>query len=124
MSSLPIPKFTSFRPKAVDEDAGKVVKPVKRPDHEGPGGKERKYHHHRRHRSRSRERTPRQIVEDRLPIQIATNDTRELFVEDRLGDIQNLVYGSNHRYSVPTFHRIGAGSVLGAKPSFKIERNV
>jgi hypothetical protein len=121
-SSVPIPKFSSFRPKALDEDVGNLAKTVKRSEDGLPGGKERK-HHHRRHRSRSRERTPKQVVEGPLPVQIASNNTRELFVEDRKGDIQNLVYGSIHRYSIPAFHRIGAGSVLGIKPSIKIDRN-
>jgi hypothetical protein len=121
-SSLPIPKFSSFRPKALDEDVGKVTKSVKRSEYGGPEGKERK-HHHRRHRSRSRERAIKQVAEERLPLQITTSDSRELFVEDRRGDVQNLVYGSIHRYSIPAFHRIGAGNVLGAKPGLKIERN-
>ena len=120
--SVPIPKFTSFRPKAVDGDVGKVEKPVKRSEHGVPERRERK-HHHRSHRSRSRERTPKQVVEERLPVPVTAIDIRELFVEDRRGDVQNLVYGGIHRYSIPAFHRIGAGGVLGAKPSLKIERN-
>src|SRR5271170_559880 len=96
-SSVPIPKFSSFRPKALDEDVGNLAKAVKRSEGGLPEGKERK-HRHRRHRSRSRERTPKQVVEGPLPVQIASNNTRELFVEDRKGDIQNLVYGSIHRY--------------------------
>jgi len=121
-SSVPIPKFTSFRPKAVDGDVAKAEKPVKRSDHGGTEGRERK-HHHRRHRSRSRERPPKQVVEERLLVQVAAKDSGELFIEDRRGDVQNLVYGSIHRYSIPAFHRIGAGSVIGAKPSLKIERD-
>ncbi len=121
--SVPIPRFSSFRPKAVDEDVGSAVKQVKRSEHGGPEGKERK-HHHRRHRSRSRERRPKQLVEERLPVQITSNDSTELFVEDRRGDIQNLVYGSIHRYNIPAFHRIGAGRVLGADANLKIDRNL
>ena len=101
---------------------GKSEKPSKRSEHGGPERRERK-HYHRSHRSRSRERTPKQVVEERLTVQVTANESRELFVEDRRGDIQNLVYGSISRYSIPAFHRIGAGSVIGAKPSLKIERN-
>jgi hypothetical protein len=45
------------------------------------------------------------------------------FVIDRKGDEKNLVYGSIHRYSVPTFHRFGAGHVLGAPLTTKIDRD-
>jgi len=121
--SVPIPKFSSFKPKAVDEDVRNDTKPVKRSEHNRADGRERK-HHHRRHRSRSRERTPKQVVEERIPLQIASNDSSELFVEDRKGDIHNLVYGNIHRYSIPAFHRIGRGSVLGSKPGLKIEENL
>ncbi|KAF7948830.1 hypothetical protein EAE96_008014 [Botrytis aclada] len=47
----------------------------------------------------------------------------DIYVVDRKGDVKNLVYGSNHRYSVPLFHRIGAGRVLGAPRDTKIDRD-
>lgn len=124
-TSIPVPKFTSFRPKPVEEGKAKTANSVEDSGRGSPERKERKHHHHhhRRHRSRSKERTQKQVLEERLPIQIVSDDTNDLFVEDRRGDIQNLVYGSIHRYSVPAFHRIGAGSVLGANPGHKIERN-
>ncbi|KAF7902036.1 uncharacterized protein EAF01_007334 [Botrytis porri] len=46
----------------------------------------------------------------------------DIYVVDRQGDVKNLIYGSNHRYSVPPFHRIGAGRVLGAPQGTKIDR--
>ncbi|APA10617.1 hypothetical protein SS1G_12552 [Sclerotinia sclerotiorum 1980 UF-70] len=46
----------------------------------------------------------------------------DIYVVDRKGDVKNLVYGSNHRYSVPPFHRIGAGRILGAPRDTKIDR--
>lgn len=46
----------------------------------------------------------------------------DIYVVDRIGDVKNLVYASNHRYSVPPFHRIGAGHVLGAPRDTKIDR--
>ncbi|QSZ34898.1 hypothetical protein DSL72_007759 [Monilinia vaccinii-corymbosi] len=45
-----------------------------------------------------------------------------IYVSDRKGDVKNLMYGCNHRYSVPPFHRIGAGCVLGAPLDTKIDR--
>ncbi|TGO45671.1 hypothetical protein BCON_0374g00060 [Botryotinia convoluta] len=47
----------------------------------------------------------------------------DIYVVDRKGDVKNLIYGSNHRYSVPPFHRIGAGRVLGAPRDTKIDRD-
>ncbi|KAI9646064.1 hypothetical protein NHQ30_005502 [Ciborinia camelliae] len=46
----------------------------------------------------------------------------DICVVDRKGDVKNLVYGSNHRYSVPPFHRIGAGCVLGTPRDTRIDR--
>jgi hypothetical protein len=38
------------------------------------------------------------------------------------GDWANLEYGTIYRYSVPLFHRFGAGYVLGLSPIFRIDR--
>jgi hypothetical protein len=79
-SSVPIPKFTSFRPKAVDGDVPKSEKPSEGSEPGDLEGRERK-HHHRRHRSRSQERTPKRVVDERLPVQATANNSGELFVE-------------------------------------------
>jgi hypothetical protein len=47
----------------------------------------------------------------------------DIFVIDRKGDEKNLLYGSVHRYSVPPFHRAGAGSVLGIASFMRIDRD-
>lgn len=47
----------------------------------------------------------------------------ELFVVDRRGDRKNVEYGSLHRYSVPSYHRSGSGSVIGARGGTKIDRD-
>jgi hypothetical protein len=87
----------------------------------------RHHHHHRRQRSRSREKSRErpnsQAIEESVAKIPVKEDTSELFTEDRKGDVQNLIYRSIHRYSVPPFHRIGAGSVLGAQRFLKIDRN-
>ncbi|CCU76511.1 hypothetical protein BGHDH14_bgh04859 [Blumeria hordei DH14] len=50
------------------------------------------------------------------------NKLRDQFVSDWNGDEKNLVYGSLHKYSVPKYHRYGAGRVLGAPSESKIDR--
>lgn len=50
------------------------------------------------------------------------NKLRDHFVSDWNGDEKNLVYGSLHKYSVPKYHRYGAGHVLGAPSESKIDR--
>lgn len=64
---------------------------------------------------------------DEVPIKHQSNvlgseTASDIYVVDRKGDVKNLLYGSNHRYSVPPFHRIGAGRVLGAPQDTKIDR--
>lgn len=52
-----------------------------------------------------------------------TNDSAgDLFVIDLKGDRHNLVYGTTHRYAVPTYRRSGRGQVLGADPRYRIDR--
>lgn len=43
-----------------------------------------------------------------------------LFTEDGKGDYQNLAYGSIHRYSIPRYHLVGRGRVVGLDPHFRI----
>lgn len=45
-----------------------------------------------------------------------------LFIVDTKGDKYNLVYGTIHRYSVPSYYRVGRGSVLGLPKRYKIDR--
>jgi hypothetical protein len=115
-SSIPVPKFGSFKPNVTAEEVKKSSSV--RSEHRE---KDRR-HHRRRHRSRSRERTGREInVAPSVPAP-KPDEPAEVFIEDWRGDAQNLIYGSIHRYSVPPFHRIGAGSVLGALKNTRIDR--
>lgn len=50
-------------------------------------------------------------------------DGGDLYVVDRKGDKYNLIYGTLHRYSIPTYHRVGGGRVLGLPRSCRIDRN-
>lgn len=129
-----IPRFGSFRP----------AKPAPSPEPPSsePSTKHRtdKGRNHRssdkhegsrkrhRHRSRSREKVEVQPIQVQPPVKsvpVRGPDDHELvdiFVVDRRGDEKNLTYGSIHRYSVPPFHRYGAGYVLGLSSHFRIDR--
>jgi hypothetical protein len=123
-----VPKFASFRPKptiAVPEEA-KAEKSSERKHHsrgkDETRDKDPRWRHHE-HRSRSRERTtPQELKIEPSRVQPKDEPT-SVFVIDRKGDEKNVVYGSIHRYSVPPFHRFGAGRVLGAPSDTKIDRD-
>ncbi|KAG0177112.1 hypothetical protein DFQ28_006393 [Apophysomyces sp. BC1034] len=48
-------------------------------------------------------------------------ETGCLFVIDKRGDSDNLHYGKNHAYNIPSYHRSGGGSVIGLPPEAKID---
>jgi NRDE-2, necessary for RNA interference len=77
-------------------------------------------------RSRSRRRHGAESRVSKItPVTVSGPDTEEtaLYIIDTKGDHQNLVYGGLHRYSIPTYHRAGAGKVLGLAGLSKIDRN-
>jgi hypothetical protein len=124
-----VPKFASFRPKPtapVSEEAKGDKNSEKKHCSRGKDerhDKDHKQHHHERRRSRSRESSPvRQTKIEPSGVQ-PKDESVGVFVVDRKGDVKNLVYGSVHRYSIPPFHRFGAGCVLGAPPTTKIDRD-
>ncbi|KAK8182375.1 NRDE-2, necessary for RNA interference-domain-containing protein [Phyllosticta citribraziliensis] len=47
---------------------------------------------------------------------------KDYFVVDRKGDPDNLVYGKLHRWSIPNYTRAGAGYILGLSSDFRIDR--
>lgn len=124
-----VPKFASFRakPATVVPEEARVDKSLERKhrprDKDETLDKVHRRRHHGKPRSRSRERSPRRETKKEGPPAPPKNEPVDLFVVDRKGDEKNLVYGSIHRYSVPPFHRFGAGHVLGAPPDTKIDRD-
>lgn len=118
-----VPKFASFRPKPLpppDEAATKTD--IEKGTHDRKNHREeerKKQRHHRTHQSRSRERKPTPAISVPAP-----DIDSSLFVVDRKGDVKNLIYGSIHRYSIPLFHRYGAGCVLGAPLIIRIDRDI
>jgi NRDE-2, necessary for RNA interference len=123
-----VPQFASFRPKpttAVPEVA-KAEKSSERKHHSRGKNetrdKDHRWRHHER-RSRSWERSPPRELKIELSRAQPKDEPAGVFVIDRKGDEKNLIYGSIHRYSVPLFHRFGAGRVLGAPSDTKIDRD-
>ncbi|KAL5326754.1 hypothetical protein ACEPPN_004443 [Leptodophora sp. 'Broadleaf-Isolate-01'] len=122
-----VPKFGSFKPKpAAPHPEPEKPKTEYQTDirHKSRGSDEKgeRRRHHKRHRSRSKERVPEPPQIEPTRASPSTNSP-EIFIIDRKGDVKNLVYGSVHRYSVPPFYRYGSGYVLGASLDVKIDRN-
>ncbi|KAI4125723.1 MAG: hypothetical protein LQ347_005252, partial [Umbilicaria vellea] len=134
-----VPKFASFRPKhatrtstPADLEAagpvGLVGSAVKEKDVDGRrhGSRQEEYRSglRRHHRPRRDHKAHFGIFESRHSApRIAAWDAAEpSFVLDVKGDPGNLTYGSIHRYMIPSYHRFGAGSVIGLAPDNKIDR--
>ena len=123
MSETKIPKFASFRPThpaAPDEVEGKDGSRPKRDGKREISDREdsRRRHDHRRSHSKGRQprhtsntretsKTNRRFVETEQSSQPSKNECTEIFVVDRKGDFNNLVYGSIDRHDIPPFHRAG-----------------
>ncbi|PWY94507.1 DUF1740-domain-containing protein [Aspergillus sclerotioniger CBS 115572] len=146
-----IPRFASFKPRPApppeaDRPPGRPSRDTSDRDeksrHRSKHRSRHRTHHdrsrsrerrreHREHRSsqreashRRREPTPeysRASVSSRS-VKPPTEETSDLYFIDSKGDRYNLIYGTIHRYSVPQYHRVGRGSVLGLPPSYKIDR--
>lgn len=126
----PVPKFASFKAKPTPpiED----VKKSRRADDErrDEGSRHRSRHHSHRHRSHSRDRrSERRFHREERPAQEASpapsptkDESQDIYVIDRKGDIHNVVYGTIHRYSIPQYRRAGRGSIVGLPSRFKIDR--
>jgi hypothetical protein len=107
--SMSIPKFASFSrgPKAGSTGQHETTRRRRRSESDD---REQRRRRHDRSRSASRESKPP-----------GNPKIEPLWVIDRKGDSQNLLYGSIHRYSVPPFRRTGAG-VLGLPAAFRIDQ--
>ncbi|KAF8863787.1 DUF1740-domain-containing protein [Acephala macrosclerotiorum] len=120
-----VPKFASFRPKPTQQQVEVERKELDEEKHlsRSKPEKEHKPKHHKRHSSRSREKTHERSKDLTLSRATPVEASPDVFIIDRKGDVKNLVYGSIHRYSVPSFYRYGAGYVLGASLDLKIDRD-
>lgn len=122
-----VPKFTSFKPKAVPTTAKSVAEPSESRRTHRDNYHEHKHrdpytapaHHEDESGYASRQRGP--PVRDLVAQELGRG--QELFVVDKRGDDQILRYGSLHRYSIPSYRRSGYGSVLGLPKDKKIDRD-
>jgi hypothetical protein len=109
-----IPKFSSFKPELPARQL------EARDDQVDDSSKQRESH-------RSKSRGHRDKSHKELPIHesIVNQDEFEesdVFIVDRRGDRKNIEFGRLHRYSVPAYQRTGAGKVIGAGSSERIDR--
>ncbi|KAI9932666.1 hypothetical protein AWENTII_005014 [Aspergillus wentii] len=141
-----IPRFASFKPPPAPPP--QADRPPERRSreiaHRDERSSQRSRHRSHRDRSRSRERRKgrreyrhshrrdvrlsREITPEPLPVPKAAvrelkDAASDLYVVDLKGDRHNLFYGTLHRYSVPKYHRVGRGNVLGLPRSYKIDRD-
>jgi hypothetical protein len=126
--SRAIPKFASFRPKNVLNDRADVVQPAgKNTSPHSPLHERRKIDDHYGSHYGQRARTQGDKLAS-LEFADVVHGTREhsqgSFVVDRAGDTNNLTFGGLHRYAVPSYHRVGAGNVLGSSREHRIDKSV
>ena len=140
--SKEVPKFSSFRakkPAPQEQPSLPHSTSLKRrltPEREnGPVKSHRSTrpeHSSRRHRSSSEHRLKisdslrrdrgQPHHETETTTQVRHDETSHLFVVDRNGDQQNAAYERLHKYSIPSYHRVGYGNILGLNSRFKIDR--
>ena len=149
---LDVPKFTSFRPKAKPLSAEQGVthydglrehrsKQTTTPAsvHQVPRSHGQRsilryvttadgddgHRHRERHPLHAKETTEQRIIlPDNKPAQSLDGDLGQTsYCIDRNGDPHNLIYGTIHRYSIPSYRRRGAGNVLGLPKYLRISRN-
>ncbi|EEP78649.1 predicted protein [Uncinocarpus reesii 1704] len=131
-----IPKFASFKPKVQAETkaqeplktsrdavrhrehdgaryASRAKREGKRSDHQPAGHPTSTGYSDTRHY-----RGSGRPVEQTEPVQ----HKPDFFKIDTKGDRYNVEYGAPHRYNVPSYHRVGAGRILGLPNSFAIDR--
>jgi hypothetical protein len=139
-TKAPVPKFASFRPRPTPQSVRGVQKDqtIEKESKEEPertsewrrsrDRESRRHHHHRR---RSAERRQSREEDTRLTSShdaknswTTKDDTSEIYVIDKKGDENNVVFGTLHRYSIPAFFRAGQGRVLGLSTDYRIDRDV
>ena len=139
-ASKPIPKFASFRSqvttankpiglKGKDSLGDQSLKTKPHIDHELNNHGDVAQDEYSKQKSGRRERpsTKREILNKRHNHETATidpwDDVPRTFIIDRYGDPANVIYGSLHRYEIPSYRRSGNGSVVGISSRCKIQRD-
>ena len=135
-----IPKFSSFRPKTAippsdqqddvqqDSPSGKEIS--SKPEETGHIHGLRVYgdtpaQGHGKRTRYSRDEEDRDYKDLRRESLVAKDSNKhENFVIDRVGDLKNLEFGGLDKYSVPFYHRSGAGEVIGVASGNRIDRRL
>jgi hypothetical protein len=109
-----IPKFSSFKPKLPARQS------EARDDRINDGSKQRESH---RSKSRGhRDKTHKELHILESSVNRDEFEESDVFIVDRRGDKKSIEFGRLHRYSVPAYQRTGAGKVIGAGTSERIDR--
>lgn len=149
-----VPKFASFRPKAKvgsADSSNRIERSIEHhqlkkstgdvkpawDSHRSHERQEERHHRtraehvegdgrHRRHRLRATEPKEQRVHRvDRQELQpVERDDDQKWFQVDRKGDPHNVIYGTIHRYNIPSYRRWGAGSVVGLPKRLKIDRDL
>lgn len=126
-----IPVFSSFKPKLPPNPEPKDRPEERRrhrsdrePRHRSSLGHDREHDHKRRHRRHHyRHGSPPEDKPQPPHEDASLRDSSDLYVIDRKGDKYILVYGTVNRYAVPSYHRVGAGRVVGLPLNYHIDRS-
>ena len=137
-----IPKFASFRPRSftTNEQTPSEREHLTSKDRaseveysrQGRGVKDPEYKSKQSHRKHDRkhggsslkhqERAVKETAASESDALTTWDESPGVFIVDKYGDQANLTYGSLHRYTIPIYHRVGAGNVLGLSSKCKIDR--
>ncbi|KAF2480938.1 hypothetical protein BDY17DRAFT_202835 [Neohortaea acidophila] len=119
-----VPKFGSFKGrerKRVRDESGDTDKHSRpRPSHKDQDTARVRHTRTDKHGGKSAEVGSRKPSRSQSP---GRPTDSALFVVDVRGDSKIIQFGGLHRYDIPSYHRVGAGSVIGASPSVKIDRD-
>lgn len=134
------PKFSSFRPKqpastaSAPESAASRQPESKHSDHDSQGSRrhhrrhdeeksrhKHRHRHHEHHHTRDKSHTQsKHQVHELSPVRatatgpdVFEDDTDDLFVVDRRGDLNNVKYGYNENYKVPSYHTPSLRKLVG-----------
>ncbi|KAK6007242.1 hypothetical protein QM012_006250 [Aureobasidium pullulans] len=145
--SREVPKFSSFRAKkptpqeqppshsttlkrrlSVEHDHGRLKSHRSAERQDSSSRRRHSPHDHRvktavfHHRDRNYHEQHEDRNSIKTSLQNHDDENSDLFIVDRKGDHQNVVYDRLHKYSIPAYHRVGYGNILGLRTRFKIDR--
>lgn len=127
----PIPKFSSFQPKAtLPNQISKEGSQTDRDLTPDVSGRHQASRHRRERRIHERPKSPKDDVAlgNLLKPTISNNEVNKdaslPFAVDKAGDLNNITFGTLHRYSTPSYFRFGSGKVIGSPSEQNIDRSI